>query len=228
MATPPSGETAHPIIKRSIQQQTATAIFQTASVENAQQTEHKSHCLGSSLPETDSTEPATSDNKDNMPFEKSKSAAQNQQEVLIVELPCQLQKEIQHVLEDPIHVAGREIAAVEFDEGWYVYAAGALYFAAILNGSAPFADEFSSGVDDPESINPVACFETHVVEHLVFVDLGLCWSWQVGFDSLYCMLALMLNGSRPALLHADGAYESLLLCRSCQLNLIYHIDAGVL
>ncbi|GMH11695.1 hypothetical protein Nepgr_013536 [Nepenthes gracilis] len=62
----------------------------------------------------------------------------------------------------------------------------------------------------------------------MFVDLGLCWSLRVGFDSLYCMLALMLNGFRPALLDADGAYESLLLCRCCQLNLIYHIDAGVL
>ncbi|GMH10595.1 hypothetical protein Nepgr_012436 [Nepenthes gracilis] len=60
------------------------------------------------------------------------------------------------------------------------------------------------------------------------VDLGLCWSWRVGFDSLYCMLALMPNGSRPALLNVVGSYESLLLCRSYQLNLIYHFDAGVL
>ncbi|GMH04845.1 hypothetical protein Nepgr_006685 [Nepenthes gracilis] len=48
---------------------------------------------------------------------------------------------------------------------------------------------------------------TLFLDHLTFVDLGLCWSWRVGSDSLYCMLALLLIGSRPDLLNDDGAFE---------------------
>ncbi|GMH18516.1 hypothetical protein Nepgr_020357 [Nepenthes gracilis] len=74
-ATSPSGETAHPIIKWSKQQQTSAAIIQTTSVEDAQQTEHKSHChQPPDCPERtkdDGTEPESSDKKERMPFEWS-------------------------------------------------------------------------------------------------------------------------------------------------------------
>ncbi|GMH02202.1 hypothetical protein Nepgr_004041 [Nepenthes gracilis] len=168
------------------------------------------------------------------------------------------------VFELVVRVAGRGIAVVEFDVGWYVYAADAMVFVldlvllmlipiglcGIYHRGAPGFVLLLFGLPCPRIAEVAQCngwralqvflsyfnslpdefvgvgAEPSMKEHLMFVDLGLCWSWRVGFDSIYCMLALMLNGSRPALHYDDGAFESLLLCRSCQLNLIYHIDAG--
>ncbi|GMH24149.1 hypothetical protein Nepgr_025992 [Nepenthes gracilis] len=123
----------------------------------------------------------------------------------------------------------KEIAAVEFDEGWgllvlccfywvAVSCNGALYFAASLNGSATLL-----------MMNLAAVWMTLNVSTLLLV-LRLMLALGI-FIAVGLVDRLPRIGS-PGLV--IGTFDNLLIlvCAgvggSCQLNLIYNIDAGVL